>query len=75
MVKLEDEHPRVYEHFLAGRHVMPRTDKVWAGVSSDLIIEQTNEVHQNKRRLNQRKGNDRETAGHLGDGTSCILRD
>lgn len=41
MLHLEDEHPEVYHQFQEGLHVIRRTDRLWAGLSSDLVIEQT----------------------------------
>jgi hypothetical protein len=40
MVKLAVENKNVHEKFLNGLHVGRRTDKLWAGLSHDLIIEQ-----------------------------------
>ena len=40
MSKLEDEHPDVYRHFLQGLYVVRRSDRLWAGLSTDLVIEQ-----------------------------------
>ncbi len=40
MSNLQDEHPHVYEHFVNGLHVVRRSDRHWAGLSSDLVIEQ-----------------------------------
>ena len=40
MSHLQDEHPEVYQHFQAGLHVVRRRDRHWAGLSSDLVIEQ-----------------------------------
>lgn len=40
MLKLETQHPEVYRHFLNGLHVIRRSDRAWAGLSSDLVIEQ-----------------------------------
>ena len=40
MSELENRHPDVYLKFLNGRHVV-RTNKFWAGLSSDLVIGQT----------------------------------
>ena len=40
MSKLEDEHPEVYCHFLRGLYVVRRSDRLWAGLSTDLVIEQ-----------------------------------
>ncbi len=40
MTKLEHQHPDVYRHFQQGLHVVHRTDRFWAGLSPDLVIEQ-----------------------------------
>ena len=40
MVDLEWQNPNVYEHFLSGHFVIRRTDRFWAGLSTDLVIEQ-----------------------------------
>ena len=40
MSKLEDEHPDVYRHFLQGLHTVRRSNCLWAGLSTDLVIEQ-----------------------------------
>ena len=40
MSNLQDDHPCVYEHFKQGLHVVRRSDRHWAGLSSDLVIEQ-----------------------------------
>ena len=40
MMKLKETHPEVYEHFVRGLHVVRRSDRLWAGLSPDLIIEQ-----------------------------------
>ena len=41
MVELENRHADVYLKFVNGRHVVRRSNKFWAGLSSDLVIEQT----------------------------------
>ena len=33
-------HPEVYKAFADGHHVIRRSDRYWAGLSSDLVIEQ-----------------------------------
>ncbi len=38
--KLQEKHPSVYTHFLAGLHIVRRSDRSWSGQSTDLIIEQ-----------------------------------
>ena len=39
MSSLQDDHPCVYENFKQGLHVVRRSDRYWAGLSSDLVIE------------------------------------
>ena len=41
MVQLADKHPDVFTFFMSGHHVIRRSDRYWAGLSSDLVIEQT----------------------------------
>ena len=41
MSNLEEKHPDVYRKFLDGFHVVRRSNQCWAGLSSDLVIEQT----------------------------------
>ena len=40
MHQLKDSNPRVYEAFKTGHHVIRRSDRYWAGLSPDLVIEQ-----------------------------------
>ena len=40
MSSLETDHPGVYREFVAGFHVVRRTNRLWAGLSTDLVIEQ-----------------------------------
>ena len=40
MSKFEDEHPTVYRHFIQGLHVVGRSNRLWAGLPTDLVIEQ-----------------------------------
>ena len=40
MSRLPEEHPDVFEYFKEGLHVTRRSDREWAGLSTDLIIEQ-----------------------------------
>ena len=40
MLELEGQHPNVHTSFKLGKHVIRRTDRYWAGLSSDLVIEQ-----------------------------------
>jgi hypothetical protein len=41
MNELESKHPLVLRAFELGRHVIRRSDQYWAGLGSDLVIEQT----------------------------------
>ena len=40
MKDLPATHPVVYENFIAGHHVVRRSNRYWAGLSTDLVIEQ-----------------------------------
>ena len=40
MSKLKETHHRVYNEFCKGNHVVRRSDRFWAGLSTDLVIEQ-----------------------------------
>jgi len=39
MGKLPYEHPEVYKRFFQGLHVVRRSNRFWAGLSTDLVIE------------------------------------
>ena len=41
MTSLHETHPAVFDDFIAGHHVVRRSNRAWAGLSSDLTIEQT----------------------------------
>ena len=41
MSQLQSSHPDVHAKFTAGFHVIRRSNQFWAGLSSDLVIEQT----------------------------------
>ena len=40
MLQLEQSNPDVYHSFTAGKHAIRRSDHFWAGLSTDLVIEQ-----------------------------------
>lgn len=40
MVQLQADHPDIYSLFVSGLHVVRRSDRFWAGLSTDLVIEQ-----------------------------------
>ena len=39
MSTLPTDHPVIYAMFLDGLHIVRRSDRLWAGLSTDLIIE------------------------------------
>ena len=41
MTSLHETHPAVFDDFITGHHVVRRSNRAWAGLSSDLTIEQT----------------------------------
>ena len=40
MLELEISNPEIYHLFMKGHHVIRRSDRFWAGLSTDLVIEQ-----------------------------------
>ena len=40
MLDLEKTHPDIHTMFSAGHHVLRRSERFWAGLSTDLVIEQ-----------------------------------
>ena len=40
MGRLQVEHPDIYKYFVDGKHVVRRSERYWAGLSTDLVIEQ-----------------------------------
>ncbi|KAL8625949.1 hypothetical protein ACOMHN_012541 [Nucella lapillus] len=40
MMALKDTHPKVYQDYQEGHHVFQRSERYWAGLSQDLVIEQ-----------------------------------
>ena len=40
MSNLRDDHPAVYRDFVSGLRVVRRSDRLWPGLSTDLVIEQ-----------------------------------
>ena len=41
MESLPESHPRLHAQFMSGNHSIRRSDRYWAGLSADLVIEQT----------------------------------
>ena len=46
MSTLEKNNPTVYHDFINGYHVIRRSERVWSGLSPDLVIEHTYEKHE-----------------------------
>ena len=66
MANLPNDHRVVHQHFVEGQHVAKRSDLAWAGLSTDLMIEQVlNAQHENKWSSDQRQRNDRTAASHM----------
>ena len=40
MLELESQHPDIHTSFKLEKHVIRRRDRYWAGLSSNLVIEQ-----------------------------------
>ena len=40
MANLPNDHPVVHQHFVEGLHIARRSNRAWAGLSTDLVIEQ-----------------------------------
>ena len=38
---LSQSHPQLYVQFINGHHTVRRSDRLWAGLSPDFVIEQT----------------------------------
>ena len=70
MHKLHETHPEVSRHFDQGLNIVRRSDRFWAGLSPDLVIEQLSPhaEHEDKWRFNQRSWHDRNPGPRLVDG-------
>ena len=63
---LPNDHRVVHQHFVEGLHVARRSDRAWAGLSTDLMIEQVlNAQQEYKWSSDQRQRNDRTAASHV----------
>ena len=73
MLQLEQSNP-VCHSFTAGKHVIRRSDRFWAGPSTDLFTEQlsTDEKRQNNRRVDTRSWYDRISACYLAAFHACM---
>ena len=40
MMRLKDDYPEIHNKFVDGFHVVRRSNRKWAGLSTDLVIEQ-----------------------------------
>ena len=66
MANLPNDHRVVHQHFVEGLHVARRSDRAWAGLATDLMIEQVlNAEHEYKWRSDQRQRTDRTAASHV----------
>ena len=76
MSNLEEKHPYVYRKFLDGFHVVRRSNQCWAGLSSDLVIEQTlmRSLKSTAWRSNSRQWDDRGHAKPLDLICTCNIR-
>ena len=78
MSKLEVDHPDVYRHFVNGLHVIRRSDREWAGLSTDLAIEQClmhNAQLEDHWGFDKRKRYDRSSKADLGSIGTSLCRD
>ena len=63
---LPNDNRVVHQHFVEGLHVAKRSDRAWAGLSTDLMIEQVlNAQHEYKWSSDQRQRNDQTAASHV----------
>ena len=76
MMALKDTHPKVYQDYQEGHHVFQRSDRYWAGLSQDLVIEQVL-MRSLKTSGGPYTGNEfrRETASCLASFHACLCRD
>ncbi len=66
IANLPNDHRVVHQHFVEVLHVAKRSDRAWAGLSTDLMIEQVlNAQHEYKYRSDERQRNDRTAASHV----------
>ena len=66
MANLPNDHHVVHQHFVEGLHVARASDRAWAGLSTNLMIEQVlNAQHEYKWSSDQRQRNDRTAASHV----------
>ena len=66
MTNFPNDHLVVQQHFAEGLHVAKRSDRAWAGLSTDLMIEQVlTAQHEYKWRSDQRQRYDRTAASHV----------
>ena len=73
MCKLEQTNPEVYEAFMKGHHVSRRSDRFWAGLSTDLVIEQVlMRSVKTTRGLTRGRGDLRNTEGRLVVINACL---
>ena len=68
MLRLPETHLDAHRKFMDGYHVVRRSDRFWAGLSTDLIIEKYKDTW----RTDKRKGDDREPAFGVGLVHACL---
>ena len=71
-MSLLQDHQEVYEHFKKGLHVIRRSDRYWAGLSSDLAG--FDEKYEDKWWPNKRTRHDRAAKGNLVIGNASMCR-
>ncbi len=72
MLRLPQTHPDAHLKFMEGYHVVRRSDRFWAGLSTDLIIEQV--LMRDTWRNDKRKGDDRKPAFGVGLVHACLCK-
>ena len=65
MANLSNDHRVVHHLLVVGLYVAKRSDRAWAGLSTDLMIEVLNAQHKYKWSSDQRQRNDRTAASHV----------
>ena len=65
-LNLPNDHRVIHQHFVDGLHVAKRSDRAWAGLATDLMIEEVlNAQHENKWSSDQKQRTDRTAASHV----------
>ena len=72
MTSLRETHPSVFDYFIAGHHVVRRSNSAWAGLSSDLTIEQILMGGQVNWRADKREGYNRVSKFKVAAFDACV---